>query len=121
MNKYLLGGVAAAAILGRSAAIAQTAPPAKPTPARAVAKTQTRADVPGACRAHVRAARRQQGRLHHQGGSRRRRRHQFVKRAPRQRMADRGKDGKIAHSTALDANKDGQVSRQEFERGPRGA
>lgn len=49
MNKYLLGGAAAAAIFVAGAAFAQTAQPMQPAPGAKLAKTQARADV----QAHV--------------------------------------------------------------------
>ena len=48
MNKYLLGGIAAVALAAGSAALAEAAPPAKPTSrAHRAPQSELRTDVPG--------------------------------------------------------------------------
>ena len=76
---------------------------------------QTRADVQAHVGKHVRAARRQQRRLITKAEADAAQA-QFATRA-KQRMADRGSNCEAARSSASTANKDGQVSRQEFDAG----
>ena len=116
MKKLVLGCVAAAAIAGGGAAIAQTAPvaPVLPSPPAHVAKTQTRADVQAhVARMFARLDVNKDGVITKAEADAAQA--QFVTRA-KQRMADRGQNADRAFDR-LDANKDGQVSRHEFDAG----
>ncbi len=108
MKKLALGGLAAAAIAGTGAAIAQTVPSA---PQPRVVKAQTRADV----QAHVarlfeRVDTNKDGAITKQEGDAAQA--QFAARAKRH-LGERGAKA----FDRLDTNKDGQVSRQEFDAG----